>query len=72
MNRIEEEKSTVDKMIRLYCRKVHGKRNLCEECTGLHEYAMFRLDKCRFGETGNRSKWYKQIDSLHLPPENEK
>lgn len=50
MTRIEEEKLTVSKMIHLYCRKKHLRNNLCTECDGLHDYAMQRLDHCKFGE----------------------
>lgn len=39
MNRIEREKHTVSLMIRLYCRKKEGNKNLCSECRKLEEYA---------------------------------
>jgi len=47
--RIAREKKTVAAMIRLYCRRHHGRlrhRRLCKECDELHEYAMARLDRC--------------------------
>ena len=45
------EKDTVSKMIRIYCRFLHGRRDsLCAECRALEEYAHGRLDGCRFGE----------------------
>jgi len=47
-SRIEEEKTTVSKMILLYCRKKHHQKELCMECKTLHDYAMQRLDKCVF------------------------
>ena len=48
----EREKRTVAMMIRLYCRKNHStKSGLCPECQALHDYAMFRSDKCPFMET---------------------
>ena len=50
MSRIEEEKKTVEQMIRLYCRLKEGNRTLCEECASLLEYAHKRLDHCKFGE----------------------
>lgn len=50
MTRIEEEKQTVEVMVRLYCRKVHGSEELCNECRELLDYAIVRLDWCRFGE----------------------
>lgn len=48
--RINREKRTVEKMIRLFCRKKHQQEELCKECQELLEYAKFRLEKCRFGE----------------------
>lgn len=50
MTRIEREKKTVALMIRLYCRKAEGNRQLCETCTELLHYAHQRLDHCPFGE----------------------
>ena len=50
MKRMEREKRTVDKMIRLYCRKHHSESGLCHECHELLEYALLRVDKCLFGE----------------------
>ena len=47
----EREKRTVALMIRLYCRKKHGSKELCPECEELTEYAMMRSDKCPFMET---------------------
>ena len=49
MTKIEEEKRTVEKMIRLYCRKKEGNRELCPSCAQLLEYAHMRLSRCRFG-----------------------
>lgn len=50
MNRIAEEKKTVEQMIRLYCRLKEGHSELCPECKALLEYAHARLDRCKFGE----------------------
>ena len=50
MTRIEEEKKTVEQMIRIYCRVKEGNPELCPECTALLEYARKRLDHCKFGE----------------------
>ena len=50
MTRIEEEKKTVEQMIRLYCRLKEGNETLCEECSALLEYAHKRLDHCKFGD----------------------
>lgn len=49
MTRIEEEKRTVEKMIRLYCRKKEKNRELCPACRELLEYARLRLSRCKFG-----------------------
>ena len=47
----EREKETVSLMIRLYCRKKHGSKQLCPECAALDAYARQRSDKCPFMET---------------------
>lgn len=47
----EREKETVSLMIRLYCRKKHGSKFLCSECSKLEEYARKRSDSCPFMET---------------------
>lgn len=48
--RIEQEKQTVERMIRLYCRKKEGNKQLCPRCEKLLEYAHARLSRCPFGE----------------------
>ena len=47
------EKTTVNLMIELYCRKNHGTKRgeLCPECTELRDYADQRSDHCPFMET---------------------
>ncbi|WP_411915272.1 nitrous oxide-stimulated promoter family protein [Porphyromonas miyakawae] len=45
---IEEEKKVVEYMIRLYCSKKEGHRELCPECRQLLAYASNQLDHCRF------------------------
>lgn len=48
----EKEKKMVSQMIALYCKKQHGgKKNLCQQCAELDEYARMRSDKCPFMET---------------------
>ena len=47
----QREKEALSRMIRLYCRKKHGSRELCPECTALDAYARLRSDKCPFMET---------------------
>lgn len=49
MSRIYKEKQIVEKMILIYCQKKHNK-NLCTECSQLLEYAISKLNKCKFGE----------------------
>lgn len=49
--RMEREARTVEAMIGLYCREVHGgAAGLCGECTELSSYARQRLQKCPFQE----------------------
>lgn len=46
------EKNVIHKMIRLYCRQNHPRQagqTLCDDCRGLLEYALKRLDHCKFG-----------------------
>lgn len=50
MGRIEREKKIVSLMIRLYCKKKEGHRELCESCRALEAYALARLERCPFGE----------------------
>ena len=47
----EREKDTVSLMIAIYCRKKHGKKELCPECAALDAYARQRSDQCPFMET---------------------
>ena len=47
----EREKETVSLMIRLYCRKKHGGKELCPACAELDAYARLRSDKCPVMET---------------------
>ena len=46
----QQEKRIVTSMIELYCRKNHNSDTLCNSCQKIQEYAMDRLEKCRFGE----------------------
>lgn len=50
MSRIEQERKTAERMIRLWCRNKEGNRELCPECAALAEYARQRLSRCPFGE----------------------
>ncbi len=47
----EQEKTTVSKMIRMFCNGKHkGKNTLCTHCLELENYAHNRLESCTFGE----------------------
>ncbi len=48
--RLIREARTIDAMISLYCRELHGGDTLCADCRELAEYAHLRLDKCPFQE----------------------
>lgn len=49
--RIEEEKDTVEMMIRLYCKHHEGNPHLCDNCRALLDYARERLTRCPFGNS---------------------
>lgn len=51
MNRIEEEKRVVAKMVEIYCRHKEGNKKLCAECNALLEYACLRLSLCPHGNS---------------------
>jgi len=50
--KIEKEKRTVEKLIRLYCEKKHRSSSeiLCSECQSLLDYSDIRLEQCRYQE----------------------
>lgn len=50
MTKIEREKRTIELMIKIYCKKKHKNKELCDECRELLEYAHKRLSYCKFGE----------------------
>lgn len=50
MSRIDKETRIVGLMVRLYCRRKEGNRELCPECAALIDYAGARLRHCPFGE----------------------
>lgn len=56
MSHIEQEKQTVEQMIRLYCRKKEGNKELCPQCRALLEYSHARLSRCPFGENKSTCK----------------
>ncbi|MEI8140903.1 MAG: nitrous oxide-stimulated promoter family protein [bacterium] len=50
MIRFEREAKTLKAMIGLYCRDHHKPQaELCDECKALQEYALARLERCRYG-----------------------
>jgi len=50
--RLKREWRTIDAMMALYCRKLHGGRRgaLCPDCEELRAYAEKRLTLCPFGD----------------------
>lgn len=48
--KINSEKKTMEFMVRYYCRTKHRTGQLCDECSHLLEYALVRLDRCRYGD----------------------
>lgn len=49
--RLEREQKTIAAMLAIYCRDHHGgRRELCEDCAGLLDYARRRLERCPFQE----------------------
>lgn len=54
--RIEQEKETVAMMIRLYCHKRLGLKEIPAEYKELMEYAFRRLDGCKYGEKKSACK----------------
>ena len=62
----EREKETVTLMIRLYCRKKHGGKELCPACAELDAYARLRSDKCPFMETKPSAPTAVSIDTRKI------
>jgi hypothetical protein len=49
--RVAREWKTIQAMVRIYCRSLHGGRKaLCAPCEELRAYAERRLEKCPFAE----------------------
>ena len=49
-HRFDREKKTLKAMIALYCREKHAPaEGLCADCAALQDYAMLRLERCKFG-----------------------
>lgn len=49
-NKIEQDKETIDFMVRLYCKHHLKTREVPQEYLDLIDYACKRLERCRFGE----------------------
>lgn len=50
LSRIEEEKKTIEQIIRLYCQKKEGNKELCPKCRELLDFAHMRLTRCPYGD----------------------
>ena len=50
-DRITREKEMLPEMVKIYCHGVHKTKRgeLCPECRELCDYALYRLDHCRWG-----------------------
>lgn len=49
MNSINKEKTIVSNMIYLYCKDKHSIiKDLCEDCEGLKNYSISKLNNCRY------------------------
>ena len=48
--RIIQEKKTIEKMIKIYCKSHSNSRNLCDNCTAILEYIQNRIEHCKFGD----------------------
>jgi len=50
--KIQKEKETVEKFIRLYCEKKHepSSKPICSECNNMLDYSHQRLELCQYQE----------------------
>lgn len=48
-------------MIRLYCRRKEGNKELCPQCLELLEYARMRLSRCPFGRIKQLADYARYI-----------
>jgi hypothetical protein len=49
-SRINQQKKAISAMIKIYCNKKHNtKGDLCTDCREILNYALLRLDNCKFG-----------------------
>ena len=56
MTRIERDIQTVSLMIRMYCRKKEGNKELCNDSKILEQYAQLRLESCKYGNLNTSCK----------------
>ena len=47
----DREKKVISEMVKLYCRKNHKKRELCDECKDVLNYSLNRIDNCKYMDT---------------------
>ena len=51
INRVDSQKKSMEVMVKLYCRKNHtSKEEICYECREVLNYAVTRLNNCRYGD----------------------
>jgi hypothetical protein len=55
-SKIKREKQMVERMIRLYCRRAEGNKELCNECGSLLDYAISRLNHCSYSDNKHACK----------------
>lgn len=48
--RLRRESKTILGMLKIYCRKKHGGKKLCEECNDIFQFSLQRLAKCPFAD----------------------
>ncbi len=51
MMKLETGKEVVEKMIKIYCKKNHHRKMLCNKCREVLEYAHLKSEKCPFKKT---------------------
>lgn len=64
MNKVEEEKKTIEFMINLYCEKNHKTEDLCQQCKELKEFTHKKIDRCPKKET----KTFCSTCTIHCYP----
>ncbi|MGD9567010.1 MAG: nitrous oxide-stimulated promoter family protein [Sedimentibacter sp.] len=49
-DRLSEDVNTVTAMIKIYCNGNHGRKELCDDCLELAQYAKNRVENCIFDD----------------------